>query len=482
MELKKKVLSGVKWNTVSVGINSLVQILRIFVLSRFLSTSDFGILAIALAVISFTDIFSDLGFTISIIHKQNITKEQYSSVFWLNLLFGILITSILFFVSPYIARYYAQPILQEVINVLSLIIITNAFGKVFQTIRTKELDFKFISIVSIVSAICGFVLMFAMAFYGYGIWSLVVGTLFQNLVRQILYFVVGLRSSTIYFHLNVLEIKEFLSIGSYQIGAQIMDFIAKKIDIFIIGSFLGVDSLGIYNLAKEFVLKIYGLFAALSRDIATATLAKIQNDKFKVLDYFTKYTSLYTIISVPVFSLIILFPHEICSFVYGINKAEMLTFPLQALAVFGLFNVLCAPSSSLILSLGKTNYSFRWTIISAVINIILVSIAAPISFNAVLYTEIFIAVILYLLNWKLIINKLIYISIFKYIKMQYKPMLISFFLIIVLTFLYKSLTSTIVTFFFFSFLFLFLYLLLILIMTPHLKIYLHLLKRHKYDS
>ena len=138
MSLKNQILSGVKWNTVSVVINTVVQLLRIGVLSRLLDVSDFGILAIALAVVSFTEIFADLGFTVPIIHKQNITEVQYSSVYWINIIVSVIIVCILIVLAPFIASIYDEPRLKSIVMVLSSIVLINAVGKLFPCAATIE--------------------------------------------------------------------------------------------------------------------------------------------------------------------------------------------------------------------------------------------------------------------------------------------------------------------------------------------------------
>lgn len=443
MGLKAKVIKGAKWNIVSVGVNSLVQILRIVVLSRLLDVSDFGLMAIALAIVSFTEIFSDLGFTVPIIHKQNITQNQYSSVFWINVILSVLIMIVLNALAPWIAEYYGEPILQDIVCVLSVIVVVNAFGKIFQTIKIKELDFKFISIVSILSAVLGFLVIFVLAVMDYGIWSLVIGTLAQTIIRQSFYFIYGLKFSVIHFHLNLSEIKEFLSIGSYQVGAQILDFIANKIDVFILGRLIGMDSLGIYNLAKDFILRIYSLFVTLSRSVASAALAKVQDDIERLITFYSKYAFLYALIAVPVFCLVFIYAQEISIIIYGNDKAGVLTFPLCVLSLFGLFNALCAPTASLMIALGRTNYSLQWTLVCAVVNIISVGVAGFWGLHVVLYSQVFSAALLYLLNWKYIINKLIHITLKEYVRIQYIPLVVAVPLMVLFSILHANFSYSI---------------------------------------
>ena len=430
MSLKTQVISGAKWNTIAVVVNTAVQMLRIVILSRVLDVSDFGILAIAMAVVSFTEIFADLGFTVPIIHKQNITNEQYSSVFWVNVIMSIAIMGILILASPIISRIYEEPSLTSIICALSSTVVINAFGKIFHTIKTKELEFKFISIVSIVSAVIGFATMVALALLDFGVWSLVLGTIIQTATRQVVYFISGLKSSRIKFHLNLRDITDFLRIGGYQVGAVIMDFWSNKIDVFILGKFIGMEYLGIYNLAKELIIRIYALFVSLSRSIATATFAKMQNDMKQLVESFIKFSKLYAYVIVPCFCMLFIFTSDISSVMYG-DKAALLYEPLKILSIYGIFLGLTAPTTSLMLSLGRSDFSLKWTIINTIINTICICIAGNIGFKVILYSQVALSIILYFLNWKLMVNRLINISLWQYMRPHLSAIIIAIPLVII---------------------------------------------------
>ena len=127
MGLLKTGIKGVAWTTVSVVIRSIVSMLQITILTKLLVKSDFGIVAIASLFIGFTQIFLDLGISAGIMHKQDTTSEQYSSLFWLNIMTGILLTTILCtVVAPIAARMYKEPILMKFIHIM------NSFSNIIQ--------------------------------------------------------------------------------------------------------------------------------------------------------------------------------------------------------------------------------------------------------------------------------------------------------------------------------------------------------------
>ena len=93
--MANRIVRGLGWTTASMVVRNIVQLLQIAILTRFLDKSDFGIVAIANLFIGFTSMFLDMGISVGIIHRQNITNKEYSSLFWLNIFFGVVLTSTL---------------------------------------------------------------------------------------------------------------------------------------------------------------------------------------------------------------------------------------------------------------------------------------------------------------------------------------------------------------------------------------------------
>ena len=91
MSLRNEAISGVKWTTVSSVIVAVLHLLQLSILARFLEPSDFGLMALVMVVIGFSQAFLDMGISAAIIHKQEITKDQLSTLYWTNLLAGFIL-------------------------------------------------------------------------------------------------------------------------------------------------------------------------------------------------------------------------------------------------------------------------------------------------------------------------------------------------------------------------------------------------------
>ena len=424
MPLKDKVVSSVKWNTVAIVYSMVIQLLRLVVLTRFLEKADFGLVAIATMIISFTDIFSDLGITVALIHKQDVTEQQYSSVFWLNIFMSFALYGVVCALTPFIANYYSEEVLLVIVPLFSIQILLNSFGKMFQTIKTKELEFGFLSKVRIVSQTAGFILTVVLAYLGYGIYSIVWGQLFHVAINQVCYIVAGRKGTKISFHFKISEIRSILSIGVFQLGPRIFDVAASKIDVMLVGRFFGMEDLGVYNLAKELVSRPIQIFQQLVSNVATSAFAKIQTDRVAVRRSLSTLLHSITFIAFPVFLMMAIFADPIINILYS-NKFADAAFFLRVLSITGVFITIEGIASSLLASYGKTKTTFLMTLLHAMLSISVVFITSAMTIKALAYGQVFIALISYFLYWRLAIKQTIDMPLGAYMNPAKTPLLVT---------------------------------------------------------
>ena len=415
MQLKDKTISGAKWMTVSKIANSSMQIFKLMILARLLSKSDFGIIAIVFMVLGFTEIFADLGFAVGLVHKQNITRKEYSSVFWVNLLLSVVLYAIVALSSPLFAAYYNEKILVSVIPIMGLQLIINAFGRMFFTFKTKQLEFKFIAIVDMLGLVLGTVLTILMAANGFGVYSLVFGYLLQSFVTQGIYWFSGIKTYPIAFHCNIREIFDLLKIGGYQVGAQVLDYISNKIDIFLIGRFFGMELLGLYNLAKELVIKPIQIINSIVTSVATPAFAKFQDNLAMIQEKYVDVLKLLSVFNFPIFIGFFVFADPLALLLYGSEKMGVAVF-IKILSFWGMFNSVGNPAGILMVAKGRTDLSFYWTIVRIAVMTTAIFIAGQFSIYAVAITQSVIAFGFLFLYWRMMVYSIAFIPLKNYLK------------------------------------------------------------------
>ncbi|MCC6289111.1 MAG: oligosaccharide flippase family protein [Chitinophagaceae bacterium] len=202
MSLAVKAKAGVKWTTISAIVGALSQLLLTVILARFLGKKDFGLMAIAIFVINFSQLFIDLGISNAIIYNQNVDKKQLSTLYWMNIILGVFLFCIILIISPYVAVFYKEPELKNIINLIGITFLIQPFGMQFSTLLRKELHFKEVAIRNIISKVAGLLLGFAFGYYGFGVYALVYSTILTSLFDTIMFVIMGRKIHSPSFYFN----------------------------------------------------------------------------------------------------------------------------------------------------------------------------------------------------------------------------------------------------------------------------------------
>lgn len=424
MELKKKVFLGIKWTSFATINNSLVQIAKLAILTRILDSSNFGLIAIVLMITGFFELFSGMGLFVALLHKQEVSQKQYSSIFWINLLIGITLFVIACFSTSFIADFYNEPVLCTLLPLMAIQLLLNSFGKLFYTFKQRNLEFGFISKVNIVGTYIGSISTIILAILNYEVYSLVYGMLIQTFFIQLIYTLSGSFKYKILFYCSFSDIKSLVKIGGFQVGTQILDYWSNKIDIFLIGHFFGMESLGLYNLAKELILKPVQIINPIVTNVAIPAFSKIQQEIVSVQNNYLKILKGLCAINFPIFVCFFIFANPISSFLYGSTYVGIGIF-IKILSIWGLLTSIVNPAAILIVSKGRTDLGFHWTILRSIIYLIGIYWASHFSLYWVGYSQVLMWTMFTFVYWKMIIYPLSKITFNKYVTTIMFPLMIS---------------------------------------------------------
>lgn len=432
MDIKKIAASGVKWTTLASVVSSLVKLTQVAILTRYLTKADFGIIAIAILFISFTRIFLDMGLSTAIMHKQQISKNEYSSLFWFNVMTGVFLTVLLMLSAPFIATYYQEDILIPVIQLLSFNVFFSSIGRQSKTIRHKQMNFKFMSIVDNIAAILALVLVIVLAMNDFGVYSLVYSTMFEIIVSNTIYLLHGIyEDKNISSHFKFNETKSYLKIGVYQLGSAILDYFAREIDVFLISTAFGKETLGAYSLCKRIVQMLYAVITPVLLKVATPILATLQESKEGMSKAFVKMLNIVSLINFPIFTLVALLSPVILKIVYGDSYVEY-SFILTILAGVYAITAAAGSVSSVQIALGRTDIGLYWTIYRIISNAIVLYIGSLFSPEIMVILLLASAVINLWPFWRIQVKIMLHIRFREFLKPMVFPSIISLILMLTL--------------------------------------------------
>ncbi|MBR5076746.1 MAG: MOP flippase family protein [Bacteroidales bacterium] len=424
MGLAGKTTSGIVWTTVSAIVRSVVGLLQVSILTRLLTKADFGIVAIANIFIGFTHIFLDLGLSSGILHKQGITSREYSSLFWLNVMMGALLTAILCAITPLVARAYNEPSLIRILSLLSLTIFFYSFGSQHRTVQQKQMQFRTMALIEIFAALITISSAVFLALKGFGVYSLVYSTMINAFVTNIVYFIVGItRDHNIRFHFSFRETVPFLKIGVFSIGTQVLDYFSREIDVIIISATLGKDKLGVYSLCKKIVTSLYSLINPIITRILTPSLAIIQKNVEKVRSVYYSIVESLALVNFPIYFLVAIFSYAILFYLYGDQYIDE-SVTLSLLAVYYGYLSTGNPVGSLQIAMGRTDSGFYWTICRIILFAAAVWIGSFYQIEGIVVCLFVISLLSSPLAWQITIRPLIGGHFLPFFKLSVKPLFV----------------------------------------------------------
>lgn len=404
MGLKSKIFSGTIWTTAAFAAQGLIQLLRLSILTRFLEKSDFGLVAIVVLVLGFTQIFADLGVSVSLFSRTKITKKEYSSLYWVSVILGVLLYVVLVIMAPVIADFYNYDELMSLIPILGLDLIFSTLGRQFRVFREKALDFKTLAIIDIAAAFSSLLLALTLAINGFGIYSLVFSTLFSSFLATTLLLINGLRTHPLLFYINLKEGRSFYKIGLYQTGSQILDFLTANLDILIIGKIMPASDLGVYNLVKQLVQKGYTMINPIVSKVAIPVLASLQEQGQELKKRYLQMLEILAFTNCAIYGLLALLAKEVLTIFYGVEYQDA-TLIFQLLCIWGVLAGISNGVNTLVIILGRTDLGFFRTIIRIALNTILMIFGATYGFIGIVIAQVLLTVVFLNLDWILMINR-----------------------------------------------------------------------------
>ena len=244
------VISNLMWKF---GERISAQFVTLFVsivLARLLSPSDYGAIALVTIFITIANVFVVNGFGTALIQKKQADNLDFSSVFYVNILFSLFLYAILFILSPYVASFYNMEILCPVMRVLSLRIPIAAINSIQQAYVSRNMMFKKFFFSTLFGTLLSGIVGCVMAYKGFGIWALVGQYLTNTTVDTIvLWFTVRWRPELKF---SFSRVKVLLSYGWKLLLSGLLDTGYQQLRSLIIGKKYTSSDLAYYNQGQKY--------------------------------------------------------------------------------------------------------------------------------------------------------------------------------------------------------------------------------------
>lgn len=247
---RKKVTSNLIWRLMErVGAQGVSFIVAI-VIARILEPQIYGTIALVTVFTTILQVFVDSGLANTLIQKKDADDIDFSTVFFFNIAFCLVLYIAMFFAAPLISSFYKIPTLTSVIRVLSLTVVISGVKNVQQAYVSKTLQFKRFFWATLGGTLGAAIIGIIMALKGFGVWALVAQNLFNLTVdTTILWLSVKWRPKLVF---SWSRLKGLFSFGSKLLVAKLLDTVYVELRTLIIGKKYSTEDLSFYNKGQQF--------------------------------------------------------------------------------------------------------------------------------------------------------------------------------------------------------------------------------------
>lgn len=357
---KKKAVNGIVWSGIERFSVQGIQFFLSIVIARLVLPSDYGMIAMLSVFLAIAQCFIDSGFSNALIQKQNRTETDYSTVFYFNIVIGVLLYILVYIFSSYIAVFYNEPHLEDITKVVGLNIIINSLMIVQRAKLIIELRFKMQAIASLSSILVSGGIGIWLAYNNYGVWALVFLSLINNTSIMILLWVLSKWAPTLCFSMQ--SFNSLFKYGSKLLLSGLLHTLYTNIYTLAIGKKMNAIHLGYYNRAHTLAYFPSSNITEVLHKAMFPVLCKIQDDEQELRQTILNYMRMACYIVFPLMFGLCALAHPFVEIV--LTKRWLPIVPvLQILCFAYMWDPVMRINNHFLYVKGRTDYTLKAEII-----------------------------------------------------------------------------------------------------------------------
>lgn len=356
------------------GLKFVIGILATAIMARLLTPQDYGLIGMAAVATNFVAMFKDLGLSHATVQRAEITSEQISTLFWVNLALSVLTMVLMALIAPLVAWFYGD-------SRITLITIASAIGFLLgglavqhEALLKRQMRFITLSVIAVVSMIAGYAVGIAFAWHGFGFWSLVFGQLALLLTNTVLvwltcHWLPGLPSRNS-------GVRSMLSFGGNITGYATVNYFSRNADTLLLGKFWGAQPLGLYNKAAQLVGLPTDQINEPLTSVAIPALSRLVHDPERYRKAYLRIMEKVLMVVMPAVALLIVASDSLIKIVLGPQWADASPI-LVFMSLAALVQPVIATVGWLLVTQGRGRDMLRWSLINAPVSLASIVIGLP---------------------------------------------------------------------------------------------------------
>lgn len=373
-DLKERTLRGGVAKVFAQGANLFLRLGSLMVLARLLDPKDFGLVGMVTAITGVFNLFKDAGLSMATVQQETITEKQVSTLFWMNMVLGVMLGLLSFAIAPLLVSFFQEPRLFWVTVAIGAGFLFNAAGVQHSALLQRNMRFATLAAIDSISLLVSIVVGISMAIAGFGYWALVAMTAVLPVASTI-----SLWLSTLWVpgwpHRGV-GIRSMMRFGGRATLNGLIMYTAYNLEKILLGRYWGAEVLGVYDRAFQMISMPSANLHAATGGVLFSALSRLQNDPDRFKRYFLKSYSLTFSITLPITIGCVLFADEIILLFLGPKWVDaVIIFRLLAPTVVAL--ALITPTYWLLVALGLARRSLRIALVLGPLMIVSYCIGLP---------------------------------------------------------------------------------------------------------
>ena len=297
------------------GANFFLRIGSVMVLSRMLNPTDFGLVGMVTAFTGILFLFRDFGLSSATVQRENVTNEQRSTLFWINVVVGVVLTVLTVVFAPLVVRIYHEPRLLHITMVLSLGFLFNALGVQHSALLQRELRFTALAVINISALLVSTLVAVGVAQLGLSYWALVAMALALPITTTLGVWIAAAWVPGRPRHAE--EIVSMMRFGGTLTLNSIVTYVAYNMEKVLLGRFWGPQVIGLYGRAYQLInIPTDNLNQSIG-EVAFSALSRIQSDRPRFRNYFLKGYSIVLAMTIPITIMCAFFADDIIHVLLG---------------------------------------------------------------------------------------------------------------------------------------------------------------------
>ena len=393
--LKDKTVKGVIWSAVDRFSAQGIQFVFSILIARLLVPEDYGVIAMLNIFLAVSQTFIDSGFGTALIRKIDRTETDFSTVFYFNIAVAVFFYLGLFFAAPAIANFYNTPLLVPVTRVTAINLVISSLSGIHNAKLSIAIDFKSRAKISIVSAVLTGSVGLWMAYSGYGVWALVVQTVFAGIIRTIMLWIIVKWYPKLVFSWK--SFKEMFSFGSKLLASGLLDTIYNNIYPLVIGKVFSPTTLGVYSKANSLAQFPSSNITSVLQSVTFPVLSTIQNEEDRLTAAYKRFLRIAAFVVFPLMMGLSAVADPFIRLALT-DKWEGAIYLLQIICFWMMWYPIHAINLNILQVKGRSDYFLKLEIIKKVQGVIVLCITVPMGIVAMCYGSLISSIICLIWN------------------------------------------------------------------------------------